>query len=219
LFVLLQNEAGHARFEVRDGLVDCHNCPFNGSIPIVWKGNQQCFLFESAAPLTHSSVVRDSLFMDVDCKPSLGGEGGGGEQVVVVPLPQMMRVPTTRAVEAIMDWWIGGRLRREFEAAILSKRLSSLPMLWTKTRTFRITKPRAIRTTETRLIRTTLIRKMQPNMRKSLKKAQLMKMRWLGMKSNWQSRASKSEQDRTSCATLCSMVPEVYYKLFARLRL
>ena len=35
------------------------------------------FSFENA-PLTHSSVVRDSLFMDVDSKPSLGGGSIGG---------------------------------------------------------------------------------------------------------------------------------------------
>jgi hypothetical protein len=34
------------------------------------------FSFESA-PLTHSSIVKDSLFMDIDTKPSLGGNGGG----------------------------------------------------------------------------------------------------------------------------------------------
>ena len=42
-------------------------------------GTPQTFSFETA-PLTHSSIVTDSLFMDVDTKPSLGPSSGSDEE-------------------------------------------------------------------------------------------------------------------------------------------
>lgn len=42
-------------------------------------GMPQTFSFETA-PLTHSSIVTDSLFMDVDTKPSLGPSSGSDEE-------------------------------------------------------------------------------------------------------------------------------------------
>jgi hypothetical protein len=42
-------------------------------------GVPQSYVFETA-PLTHSSIVTDSLFMDVDTKPSLGASSGSDDE-------------------------------------------------------------------------------------------------------------------------------------------